>query len=162
MKKVLVLLALCFIAGFSLAQKTLMIEKTGTSRRYFYHTGDFMKIRVSRQDTLLKGKLWAIHDTVISVAELRPFDVCIGEINSVYKQFAFPKKFGRFMFIGSAALFGIIAFNHLINNEQVFTPDMYIISGAMVGAGIISLSLGEKRCRTGIRWKVKVLDMNVN
>ncbi|MCX6269099.1 MAG: hypothetical protein NTW16_17390 [Bacteroidetes bacterium] len=162
MKKILVLVVFYFVTGFVFAQKTLLIEKIGTSRKYFYHAGDYMKLRVSRQDTLLKGKLWSVHDSVISISELRPFDVRIKDIGSVYKQFSFPKKFGKYMAIGSMVLFTVIAANHLINNEQVFTPDMFILSGSLLGAGIISLSLSEKRCKTSRRWKIKVLNVNVN
>jgi hypothetical protein len=162
MKKILVLLVFYFVTGFAFAQKTLLVEKLGTSRRYFYHAGDYVKLRVSKQDTLLKGKLWSISDSAISVAELRPFDVQLGDIGSVYKRFAFPRKFGKMVCYGSAAIFGIIAINHLINNEQVFTPDMFIISGAMAGAGLISLSLSEKRCRTDKGWKIKILDVTIN
>ena len=92
-----VLLVFYFVTGFAFAQKTLMVEKLGTSRRYFYHTGDYLKLRVSKQDTLLKGKLWSIRDSSISVAELRPFDVRLGDIGSVYKQFYYPKKFGKYI-----------------------------------------------------------------
>jgi hypothetical protein len=162
MKKILLLLVFYFVAGFAIAQKTLMVEKIGSSRKYFYHAGDYLKLRVSHEDTLLKGKLWSISDSVISVAELRPFDVRLSDIGSVYKKFAFPKKFGRIVGVGGVAIFAIIAFNHLINNEQVFTPDMYIITGSMLGASLISWSLSEKRCRTDKGWKLKVLDIQIN
>lgn len=162
MKKILVLLVFYFITGFVLAQKTLLIENIGTSKKYFYHTGDYLKLRVSKEDTLLKGKLWSIHDSMISVAELRPFDVRLRDIGSVYKQFSFPKKFGRYMGIASVSIFAIIAFNHLMNNEQVFTPDMFIISGSLLGVGLISFSMKEKRCRTDRGWKIKVLDIEIN
>jgi len=162
MKKLLILFVFYFFANLCYAQQTLMVEKVGTSHKYFYHAGDYLKFRVSKQDTLLKGELWSISDTSISVSELRPFDVRLADIGSVYKRFAFPKKFGKFMLVGSAAIFAIITINHLLNNEQVFTQDMFIISGSMLGAGIISLSLSERRCRTGAGWKVKVLDIKVN
>ena len=161
MKNITVLLVFYFVTGFVIGQKTLMVEKIGTSRKYFYHTGDFMKLRVSKQDTLLKGKLWTIRDSAVSIAELRPFDVRLKDIGSVYKQFYFPKKFGRYMRIGSVVFFTIIAINHLINNEQVFAPDMFIISGSLLGLSIISLSLSEKRCKTGHHWKIKVLEINL-
>jgi hypothetical protein len=162
MKKILVLLVFYFIAGHLSAQRTLMVEKTGSSKKYFYHTGDYMKLRVSKQDTLLKGKLWSIRDSTVSISELRPFDVRLGNIGSVYKQFAFPKRFGRYMGIAGVSIFAIMAFNHLINNEQVFTTDMYIISGSLLGVGLISFSLKEKRCRTDRGWKIKVLDIDLN
>ena len=162
MKKIFVLLVLYFVSGVVFGQKALLIEKIGASAKYFYHTGDYLKLRVSEHDTLLKGKLWSIRDSSISVEGLHPFDVRLKEIGSVYKQFSFPKKFGKMMGIGAVSIFAIISFNHLINNEQVFTPDMFILSGTMLGVGIISFSLGERRCKTGIRWKIKVLEMKVN
>jgi hypothetical protein len=162
MKITIILIVICFVTASGFAQNTLMVEKVGSSRRYFYHTGDYVKLRVSKKDTLLKGKLWAIYDSAIFVSELRPFEVRLGDIGSVYKKFAFPGKFAKYMAIGSAGIFTIIAINHLINHEQVFTPDMFIIAGSMLGAGLISFSLSEKRCNTGKRWKVKVLDIEVN
>jgi len=162
MKKILYLLIFYFITGSALGQMTLLIEKIGTPRKYYYHTGDFLKLRVSPQDTLLKGKLWSISDSMISVSELRPFDVRLGDIRAVYKQYYYPKKFGRIIGTGGIAAFAIIAFNHLINNEPVFSPDVFIVSGALLGASLISFSLSEKKCRIGQRWKIKVLDIKVN
>lgn len=162
MKTILILLVLSLAAMMVLGQKTMMVEKIGTSKKYFYHAGDYIKLRVSAEDTLLRGKLWSIGDSMIAVDELRPFDVKLTDIGSVYKSFSFPKKFGKYMMIGSAVFFGIITINHLINNEQVFTQDMFILSGSLLGAGLISLSLSEKRCKTGTRWKVRIMDFNIN
>lgn len=162
MKKIHILLVFIFVTGFAHGQKTLLVEKIGTSKKYFYHTGDHLKLRVSIEDTILKGKLWSVSDSFITVEELRPFDVRLADIGSVYKQFYFPKKLSRYMAVGSAGIFAIIMVNHLINNEQVFTPDMFIISGSILGVGLISFALSEKRCKTGVRWKIKVLDINLN
>ena len=162
MKRILILLVLTIATGHVFAQKTLMVEKIGTARKYFYHTGDRLKLRVSKQDTLLVGKLWSIRDSSISVSELRPFDVRLNDIGSVYKRFSFPNRFGKYLAVGSAGIFSIIVINHLINNEQVFTPDLFIISGSVLGGGLISLSLSQKRCKIGLHWKVKVLDIQVN
>ena len=162
MKRILPLLVFYIIAMPCFSQKTLLIEKIGTSKKYFYHAGDYLKLRVSNLDTLLVGKLWSIRDSVISVAELRPFDVRLNEIGSVYKRFYFPRKIGKYLEYGSAGIFAIIVINHLINNEQVFTPDLFIISGSLLGGGLICLSLSQKRCKIGYRWKIKVLDIPVN
>ncbi len=152
-----------FILAFSslYAQRTMVVEKIGTSRRFFFREGDYCKIRSARPDTLLAGKIWSIGDSSVFVAGLRPYEINLRDITSVYKKFAFPVKFAKYMAIGGLGIFGIITVNHLLNNEQVFTPDMFIISGAMLGLGAISYSLGEKRCRTDKRWKVKILEMQV-
>jgi hypothetical protein len=162
MKKLLSFLILFLIACHVFSQKTFLVEKIGTSRKFLYYTGDYVKLRVTKQDTLLKGKLWSIHDTVISVEGFRPFDVRLSDISYVYKQFSFPEKFGKYLALGSAGIFTIIAINHLMNNEQVFSPDMFIISGSMLGLSLISLSLSQKRCKIGNHWKVKVLDFSIN
>jgi hypothetical protein len=144
------------------AQKTMMVEKIGTSRRYFFYKDDFIKIRAVHRDTLLKGKLWHIGDSSIYVYGWRPVEVNVRDVSSVYKKFLFPSKFGRLIGIGGIGIFAIITVNHLINNEQVFTPDMFIISGSMLAVGAISISISEKRCRIGNRWKIKILDFPVN
>ena len=87
--------------------------------------------------------------------------MALRDINSVYKKIYFPSKYGKLIGIGGIGIFAIIAFNHLINNEQVFTPDMFIISGSMLAISAITISLSEKRCRIGNRWKVKILDYPV-
>jgi len=143
------------------SQKTLLVEKIGTLRKYTFKVGDPVKLRVSSLDTLLKGRLWALEDSTIMVSELRPFPVDLKEIHSVYKQFAFPKKFGKSLLIGSGVIFSVIMINHLINHEQVFTPDLFLIPGSFAGAGLISLSLSQKRCQIGTKWKVKVLNINI-
>jgi hypothetical protein len=162
MKNTIILIVIFLVTASGLAQKTLMVEKVGSSRRFFYHTGDYMKLRVSIKDTLLKGKLWTIGDSVISVQELRPFDVRLGDIGSVYKQFSFPRKIAKYMAWGSAGIFAIITIDHLLYHEQVFTQDMFIIAGSLLSVSLISFSLKEKRCNTGKGWKVKVLDIDLN
>ncbi|MCK9424106.1 MAG: hypothetical protein M0Q38_16090 [Bacteroidales bacterium] len=154
-------LILSLLVGHIYAQKTLMVEKIGTLRKYYYHVGDPMKLKVSKQDTLLRGKLWSLGDSMIYIAELRPFEVHLKDVGSVYKKFAFPRRLGKMLIFGSAGIFGIIVVDHLINNEPVFTPDLFIIAGSTMGAGLISLSLSQKRCRIGNTWKLKILNIRV-
>ena len=157
----ILLLSILLITGSLSAQKTLVIEKVGTSRMHFYHTGDPMKLRVSKTDTLLKGRLWAIFDSAISISELRPFDVKLQDINAVYKKYAFPAKFAKYTAIAGGVFFGIIAVNHLINNEKVFSNDIFIIPGTLLGASLISFSFSEKKCNTTKRWRIKILDADL-
>ena len=159
-RTVLILFLLLIPAGL-LAQKTLMVGKSGSTKHYFYRVGDPVKLRVSPEDTLLRGRIWALSDSIISVSELRPFDVHLGDINAVYKRFYFPAKFGRYMLYGSAGLFAIIGINHLLNKEPFISKDMLIISGSLAGAGLISLSFSQKKCRMGKRWNVRILDIEI-
>ncbi|MCK9220089.1 MAG: hypothetical protein PHF97_10230 [Bacteroidales bacterium] len=162
MKNLVVFFLLIFFSGSMVGQKYLLVEKIGTSRKYYYQKGNTLKLRVSKLDTLLRGRLWHIGDTSISVMELRSFEVSLNDIGSVYKQFSFPRKLGKTFAIGSAAIFSIIVINHLINNEAVFTPDLFIITGSVGAASLISFSLSQNRCKIGSKWKLKILDFQVN
>jgi hypothetical protein len=163
MKKKLVFLFVCLLIAAQLfPQRTFLVEKIGTSTRYAFHTDDRLKLRVSREDTLLKGRLLAIGDSEITLSGFRPHRVMLTGIGSVYKQFYFPRKLGYYLAIGSAGIFGIITINHLLNNEQVFTPDMFILTGSLAAGSLISFYLSERRCRIGVRWKIKILDVAIN
>lgn len=142
------------------AQKTVVVEKIGTSRRQLFSEGDFFRIKANCPDTLLEGTLCDISDSTVTVCGWRPVVVKIKDISRVYKKFRFPARFGKFLGVGGVTLFAIIMVNHLINNEQVFTQDMFIIAGSMIGAGLISISLSEKKYRMGDRWKIKIMDFN--
>lgn len=140
------------------AQKVLVVEKIGKFRHYNFYEGEKCKIRAALPDTLLRGTLWLNDDSSIAVSGWRPYQVDLKNITSVYKRFGFPSKSAPVIAIGGVGIFAIIAFNHLINNEQVFTSDMFIISGTMLGISAITFSLSEKKIRIGKRWKVKILD----
>jgi hypothetical protein len=156
----LFLLQICYFFPVE-AQKSLMVEKIGTPTRYFYKKGDYIKLKVIDGDSVIKGKLWDIDDSVISIEGFHPFDLKINNIGFVFKQYSFPKKLSKYLGIFSAVIFGAITVNHLINNEQVFTPDMLIISGAFAGGSLISFAFSERRCKIGNRWKIKIMDIKV-
>lgn len=138
--------------------KTLLLEKLGTHQRYAYRPGDVIKLKTKNSE-FMNSYLWEINDSSISVGQNRP--LLLRKIESVFPQFSFPKKFGMYMFIAGVAYFTVISFNHLINNEIVFTKDVFIVPTALFGAGLISVSLSQKRCKIGDRWKLKVLEIRI-
>jgi len=161
MKRYLLLLSAVLVVCSVSAQKTLMFEKIGTLKKYYYHTGDPIRLRALKQDTLLKGRVWAISDSMVSVTGMRPVDLRLNEINTFYQRFYFPRKLSRYLIPGSLGIFSIIVVDHLLNHEQVFTSDLFIISGSVLGGGLLTFSLSQKKHRIGYRWKVKVLDAEI-
>jgi hypothetical protein len=145
-----------------LAQKTLLIEKIGTRRRFFYHNEDVLKLRTIKPDTIFRGHIWDIRENAITIQTFLPLDVQLDNIGYVYRQHRVTKKIGKFLCIGSAVIFGVITFDHLINHEQVFTQDVAYISLPFLGAGIITLSFSQERFKIGPRWKLKILDIPVH
>jgi formate/nitrite transporter FocA (FNT family) len=83
------------------------------------------------------------------------------DIKAVYHQYKFPEKFGKYMFLSGMAYFVIVSFDHLINNQAVFTRDVFVVPAAFFATGYITISLSEKKCRVGERWKLKVLGIRI-
>jgi len=157
-KKILILFLLATgLSGFS--QKTLIVEKIGTPVRYTFHAGDYIKIRTKKDNLPVKSYLWTLTDSSIAIGPRTK--IALPDIGAVYKQYHFPKLMIRFMFIAGAGYFILDSFNNLINNEKVFEPQTMIISSALIAASAAIIPLSQKKCRIGIRWKVKVLDINI-
>jgi len=144
------------------AQRTLMVERIGTLRRQLFHEGDAVKFRVSDRDTVLKGRLGQLGADRVSVEGMRTWTVKTDGIRSVYRKYSFPPKLGASLATAGAGYFLIIGINHLLNGEQVFTNDMAILTGSLIGAGGICFSIQQKRYRIGDRWKIKILEININ
>lgn len=145
-----------------LAQKTLLVEKIGSSKRFFYHNEDLLKLRTIKPDTTFRGHIWDIRENAITIQTYFPLDVQLDNIGYVYRQHKVTKKIGKFLCIGSAVIFGVITFDHLLNHEQVFTPDVAYLSLPFLGAGLITLSFSQERFKIGTRWKLKILDIPIH
>jgi len=143
------------------AQKTLLLEKVGTSRKFFFHDEDKFMLRTVNPDTFISSRLWDFNEKSLSLHTYIPFTVQYDNIRFVYKDYKFVKKMGFYCIIFSGVTFTVISINHLLNNEQVITPDMAYLTLPFIGAGILCVSLSRERMKLGLRWKLKFLDMPV-
>jgi hypothetical protein len=160
MKYCLISIILIFLCQVIFAQNTLLVEKIGTSRKYYYHLDDKIKLRTISKDSMIFGKLTTFEDSAIYVSMgVKP--IPLSDVASVYKQNGFPRRFGKNLCIASAMFFGILTINNLLNHRQVFPPYTFIISGACLAGGLISLSFAESNCKIGNRWKLKILEIPV-
>jgi hypothetical protein len=157
----ILLILLIFSCEQIYAQKTLLLEKIGTRKKFYYHDEDKIKLRTIKPDTVFAGHIWGITEKNITLQTYVSVSVQLDNIGYIYRQYSFAKKFGTYLCIGSAVFFGVIAADHLLNNEQVFTPDMAYLTLPFLGAGIISLSLSQERFKIGPRWKIKILDFSI-
>ncbi len=161
MKSQVFLIILLIFSFSAIAQKTLLVEKIGKSSKYYYHIGDNIKLKMFSNKNVMKGEITDISDSSITINSIKSDDVSIKEIKYVFKQYAFPRKLGIKLSEFSFVIFLVMVTNNLINNSQVFTPYVFIISGSFLGGGLISLMLSEKRCKIGDQWKVKILNGNL-
>jgi hypothetical protein len=142
------------------AQMTMVVEKIGTPTRYGFHLGDNVKIQTKSQKVILKSYLWALTDTSITIGSRTV--VPVSDIGAVYKHYHFPRLMTNFLFIAGAGYFVLDSFNNLINKQRVFNPQTMIIGGCLVAVSMAIIPLHQKKCRIGIRWKLKIMDINLN
>jgi hypothetical protein len=156
------ILLIIFLAAYSgaTAQKTLVLEKIGTPTRYGFHLGDDVKIRTKKQNQIVKNYLWNLTDSSVTIGPRTT--IPLSEISAVYKHYYFPKLMTRILFYAGAGYFILDSFNNLINNEQVFIPQTMIISGSLLGVSLAIIPLSQKKCKIGIRWKLKIMDINLD
>ena len=156
----------CFIALLyfllsisSFSQKTLLLEKIGSSRKFFYHLEDRIKLKIDGNH-MAEGRITMIADSSIGLSSER-YAIPVKDIASVYQQFGFARRFGKRLCIAGGVFLAIVTVNNLLNNQQVFPAYGFIIGGACLAGGLISLSLSQQKFTMGYRWKLKVLDFTV-
>jgi len=162
MKTIIYLLLLFCLPVFAIGQKTLLVEKIGKSAKYYYHTGDKIKIRTYISKTIINGEITSIRDSSISVRFINSVDVSLNEITCVYKRYKFMRKFGIRSCQFGAGIFLVMLFNNLINGYPAFNKYVFIVSGSFLTAGLISLAISERHCKIGNKWKLKILDGNLD
>jgi hypothetical protein len=157
----LVILVLLLIASYGLsAQKTLVLEKIGTRTRFGYHLGDDLKIKVKDYKQNLHNYIWNLTDTSLTIGSKTT--VQLSDISSVYRHYYFPKLMTRILLYAGAGYLVLDSFNNLINKERVFNPQTLIISGSLICVGFAIMPVIQRKCNIGIKWKLKVMDINLD
>lgn len=156
-----ILIVLLLLGFAAVSQNTLLLEKIGTNRKFYFKPGDSFMLRTSKPDTLFKGNIWSIGPRDITIQSYLPLTVKYDNIKYVYIHHRFARQFGKYTCIFAGVTFGVITINHLLNHEQVFTPDLAYLTLPFLGVGLISLSLDREKMKIGPKWKLKVLDMPV-
>jgi len=159
MKSASITVILIFLCFCSVGQKTLLVEKIGSSRKFYYHLENQIKLKTT-DNRMVLGRITMIADSSITVSSER-YAIPVKSIASVYQQFGFPHRFGKRLCIAGGVFLAIVTVNNLMNNQQVFPAYGFIIGGACLAGGLISLSLSQQKFKMGYRWKLKVLDFTV-
>ncbi len=160
MRNLILLVILLATCSGLFAQKTLVVEKIGTPTRYGFRLGDDVKVQTKTQKQIVKSYLWALTDTSVTIGPRTT--IPLSDIGAVYKHYHFPKLMTNFLFIAGAGYFVLDSFNDLINKERIFHTQTLIISGCLVAASLAIIPLHQKKCRIGIRWRLKIMDINLN
>ncbi len=155
MKKCFLLLLVVCFWGVSHAQKTIMVKKFGGTSRYSYQVGDMISLHTIKNQKLT-GVIWDFNDSTIDIGE--HYVVRWGEIKSIRRDLYAPKLISKILLLLGVGYFTLDAANNLINNQQVFNTSTLIVSGAMIGGGLILIPFRHKNLKIGQKWRIYLLD----
>ena len=157
MKKFLWVVILLCLTGAASGQKTLVVEKIGTGRKFGYNPGDFMKVKTRDPRQLLRSYMTDLTDSTVSIGTYHT--VRLDNIKVVYKRYGFPLRLGSNLLLAGGIFFVATTVNNLIVHNQVFTQTNLIITGSILAAGTICIILSENPMHIGLHWKIKILDI---
>jgi hypothetical protein len=158
-KDKLLLVLLIFFVSYSVeAQNILIVERPGTIKNYKYYTGDEIKLKTISTDATISGMIIDISDSSLIINH--QYEIMISDITIIYRN-----KWGfRFLqyisLIGGLFYLGINTLNGVINSDDPIVPEeTLIISGSMIGFGIVLTPLTTRRYKIDKeKWRIVILD----
>jgi len=153
-KPTLIFLLVCICSDVS-GQSTLLLEKIGTPKKYTYQIGDFINVKTKTKHLRLKSFLWSIEDSSIMIGT--HYTVRFDDIKSVRRDIYFLNLLSKITLVVGATYITLDIVNNLINNRQVLEPTSLVISGSLIGVGLVLIPISHRNIGIGLKWKLKVL-----
>jgi len=142
------------------AQKVLLLQKPGTTKRFFYESGDKILVRMGDPEFEVSGEITSIDDSTFTVN--RNYTIQLSKVHEVYIKRAFLSASWRTLFVAAGVYFFGSMFNHAINDEEPLIDNTVpYVSGSFVALGTTAYLLRNKHCKMEKGWKLKVMDYNI-
>ncbi len=142
------------------AQKVLMLQKPGTGKRYFYHTGDKISVRMGLPEFTVYGEITYVDDSVCTINKDYTFQ--LSKVNEVTRTRHFMSASWRKLFLVPVIYAGGSMINRSIHNEKPLVDNTIpIVSGSFIALGTTFLILRYKHCKMEDNWRLKVLDYDI-
>ena len=142
------------------AQKVLLLQKPGKTKRFFYESGDKIVVRMGDPEFEVSGEITYIDDSSCTVN--RNYTFQLSKVHEVYIKRPFLSGAWRMMFLAAGVYFAGSIFNHAINHEEpLIDSTVPIVSGSFIALGTTSYLLRNKHCKMEKGWKLKVLDYDI-
>jgi hypothetical protein len=160
--RLLLILSILFLLFWQAveAQKVILLQKPGKSKRYLYYPGDKIAVRMGDPEFIAGGDITYIDDSICIVN--KNFSIPLSRVKEVRRTRHFLNGSWRLMFVTAGVYAGGSIINHAINNETpVFDNTIPIVSGSFIALGTISYLLRYKHCKMENGWVLKVLDYDI-
>lgn len=153
-------LILCFSINEILAQKVILLQKMGSTKRYFYEIGDKISVHLGDPEFVVYGTITYIDDSVCTVNKDYTFE--LSKVHEVWRTRHFLKaSWAKFM-LASVLYAGGSMINHALHDEKPLIDNTVpIVSGSFIALGTTAYLLRYKKCRMEDNWQIKVLDFEI-
>jgi len=142
------------------AQKVLLLQKSGTTKRFFYNAGDKITIRTGDPEFEMSGELTYVDDSVMTINQ--NYSYPLAKVHEVIRTRHFLNGSWRMMFLTAGVYFGGSMFNRAINHDEPLIDNTVpIVCGSFVTLGTLAYLFRHKHCLTEKGWALKVLDYDI-
>ncbi len=142
------------------AQKVLLLQKPGKTKRYMYYPGDRIIVRIGDPESVVSGEITNIDDS--SCTMNRNYTFQLSKVKEVTLVRPFLNRSWRKMFVAAGVYFAGSMFNHAINHEKPLVDNTVpIVSGSFIALGTVAYNFRKKHCEMEKGWKLKVLDFDI-
>ncbi|MGB3777197.1 MAG: hypothetical protein WA960_02480 [Tunicatimonas sp.] len=152
---VVLLLLLAYASGYGQASSFLMFEKS-RNRRAFYYPGDEISLQLRGDRSKFTGRIQELQDSVILFEHYR---VRVSDITHIYQDdkqnwYTLRHKISPMLLIGGT---GYLVLD--VVNSREFDRGTLVLSGAMIGAGLLAKWLIPTKTRIRGRRRLKIVGL---
>lgn len=142
------------------AQKIILLQKPGKTKRFLYSPGDKIGVRMGEPEFEVSGEITYIDDSICTVN--RNYTFQLSKVHEVYIKRPFLSGSWKMMFTAAGVYFVGSMFNHAINGEKPLIDNTIpYVSGSFVALGTTAYLFRNRHCKMEDGWKLKVLDYDI-
>jgi hypothetical protein len=160
MNKIIVFILL-FTLSFSVSAQTfLVLEKMGTKKRYEFHAGEQMEIKLNNDDYFTRITILGLRDSIVSAENQ---EINLSTINAVKlnNKSSFLKYSGPLLAIAGVALFSFDAINQTLvqGGSYTFSPGVAVASASLIGLGAAFTFAGRDKVKVKKWWRLRIVQI---
>ena len=157
----IIVFILLFVLSFSVSAQTfLVLEKMGTKKRYEFHQGEQMEIKLGGDDYFTRITIIGLRDSTVSAENQ---EINLSSINAVKlkSKSSFLKYSGPLLAIAGVALFTFDAINQTVvqGGSYEFSTGVAVASASLIGVGAAFTFAGRDKVKVKKWWRLRVVQI---
>jgi len=158
--KILIFSLLGAISLAASGQSFIVLEKMGTKKRYEFHQGEKMEVKLNQDNFFTRINLLGLGDSIISTENQ---DIKLSSISAVKlnNNRTFLRYAGPFLVIAGTVLFVIDAVNQSVvqTGGYEFSPGVAIASTSLISVGTIFTFAGRNKIKIKKWWRLRIVQI---